>query len=373
MNLPIIAIFMISLFFTGCFTAGSGKIHQVSIKTGAVSTYTDVRYVGRFADEGEGKRFSWAGSAIEGNFSGREIAVRLRDFGHNHFTIIIDGKVTGRLVTDITTERYVLARNLSGGKHQVILVKNTEPLVGETLFRNFELEDGGRFLDAPPPKARRIEFIGDSITCAFGNEGKDASCPFSPDTENIYSSFGAITSRHFDADATFICWSGRGVYRNYEGDETDPLPAIYGRILPAVKESSWSFPDPQPDIFVVNLGTNDFAQGVPPVPVFIDAYKKFVMEIRSRSPDSHIFIAVGPILDDKPPHRKLTHERNYVKKVVDSLKTAGDKKVYFIEFPYHDQKKNGEGCSHHPSHRTHEQMAENLIGAIEMKTGWKHP
>src|SRR6476620_9643968 len=87
-----------------------------------------------------------------------------------------------------------------------------------------------------------MEFIGDSITCGYGIEGGNATCPFEvklrdattdtgeplkkkngdplvitmPVTERQYLSYTAAAARALDADAVTICWSGKGVYKNYK-------------------------------------------------------------------------------------------------------------------------------------------------------------
>ena len=41
-------------------------------------------------------------------------------------------------------------------------------------FRGFLLSDGGKMLNAPKRSSRRIEFIGNSITCGYGIEADSA-------------------------------------------------------------------------------------------------------------------------------------------------------------------------------------------------------
>lgn len=62
------------------------------------------------------------------------------------------------------------------------------------------------------PPSRRIEFIGDSATSAFGNEGKVSSSRnifgMKGRMENVYNGFACITARMFDAEAHVLAWSG---------------------------------------------------------------------------------------------------------------------------------------------------------------------
>ena len=63
--------------------------------------------------------------------------------------------------------------------------------------------------------SRHIEFIGNSLTCGYGVEGKDRSEPYKAETENCNLSYATIIARYFNADYTLIAHSGRGVVRNY--------------------------------------------------------------------------------------------------------------------------------------------------------------
>ena len=59
--------------------------------------------------------------------------------------------------------------------------------------------------------SRHIEFIGNSLTCGYGVEGKDRSEPYKAETENCNLSYATIIARYFNADYTLIAHSGRGV------------------------------------------------------------------------------------------------------------------------------------------------------------------
>ena len=119
-----------------------------------------------------------------------------------------------------------------------------------TVFHGFDF-GGGRLLP-PILRPRKIEVIGDSISCGYGDEGLNATCPFDievrregkcpdgplppdfeekypdcnvarvPFTENQYLSYGSLVGRHLDADVSTLCWSGRGVQRNYREPTTGP-------------------------------------------------------------------------------------------------------------------------------------------------------
>src|SRR5690606_5907364 len=129
------------------------------------------------------------------------------------------------------------------GEHTVELYRQTEGSFGTTVVLGVDLA-GGELLP-PPPVPRRIEVVGESLSCGFGNEGV-APCPFSAETENHYLTYGAVAARSFGAELSTIAWSGKGVVYNYGDDKNNPLPAIYDRTLPT-EASPWSFAW-QPDV-----------------------------------------------------------------------------------------------------------------------------
>lgn len=109
------------------------------------------------------------------------------------------------------------------------MTKRTEADMGITRFMGFVLEDNGELFPLSETPNRRIEFIGNSITCGYGTEGNNKDERFKPDTENNCKSYAAILARAFSADAHFIAHSGKGLVRNYDDkksvfDTHDTMP-----------------------------------------------------------------------------------------------------------------------------------------------------
>src|SRR5687768_16197828 len=207
-------------------------------------------------------RFAWSGSGVVARFSGTSLSVRLD--GGQQYTVLIDGQLQPKLIPSTPTS--VLASDLAEGTHVVEIYRRTEANQGESIFSGFDL-GSGTLLAPPPAPERRIEIVGDSITCGYGNEGADMNCPFTPDTENHYLTYGAIAARAVGAELSTVAWSGKGVVCNY-GDEpascVDPLPVYYDRTLPERPESVWSFASWQPHAVVINLGNNDLSTTTDP-------------------------------------------------------------------------------------------------------------
>ncbi len=322
-----------------------------------------VRFVGRFdTSDAAGPRFAWSGSAMLARFTGTGIKVR---FGGqaNQFAVVIDGAAPKTIKTMSGTATYTLASGLAAGEHSVLVHRRTEAFFGEAQFLGFEI-DGGALLPPPPARARRLEIIGDSITCGYGNEGPDQYCKFTADTENHYLTYGALAARTFDADLHTQSWSGIGMYRNYGGETTGTMPERWGRTLPERTTSTWDTSKYVPDAVIINLGTNDFAKGDPGKP-FETAYLTFVRRVRKAYPSAWIFPSVGPMLSGG----SLTSARGYLGNVVKTLESEGDTKVSVLEFAT-QAAADGYGCDWHPSLATNAKMAKVVEAALKSKLGW---
>ena len=322
---------------------------------------TTIHYLGRFDWSAPGvARFEWSGSGFFARFQGTGVSASLGGVGGKLAVIIDDGAPV--VVTSDGTEGVVsLASGLAQGEHRVELYRRPEASLGEMRFGGLTVS-GGTLVASPPPFARRIEFIGDSITAGYGNEGADKSCSFSYATENEHLTYAAIAARELLAEHHTIAWSGIGMYRAYgETTSTNQMPVLYERTLPSQAGSQWDFTQWIPDVVVIDLGTNDFSKGDPGAP-YVAAYLDFVVKLRGRYPQAHVFCAIGPM-------ENSSAFKTAVQTIVSTRNTAGDPLVHFLEFVNQDGSL-GYGCDWHPSLATHRQMAGTLVPAIKTVTGW---
>ncbi len=325
-----------------------------------------VRFLARVdSTDPAGPRFAWSGSTVVARFTGPTVGVQLADNG-NYWGVFIDG--TSRAQPLITTNgqpSYPLASGLAAGPHELRLYRLTEANQGDTQFLGLTLDPSGALLPPSLPPLRRIEVVGDSISCGYGDTGMGPNCSFSLATENHYLSYGAVTARALGAELITTAWSGKGMYRNYGGDMTDTMPTLYLRTLPDQAASVWSFATWTPDVVVINLGTNDFAQGDPGQP-YVDAYLAFVRLVRMNYPGAYIECTNGPMLGDP----NLTTARGYINSVVSTMKSGGDTKIGYLEFPTQNGTANGLGCDYHPTVVTHQMMADQLTAALKTALSW---
>lgn len=317
-----------------------------------------VHYVGRHDDSDPAQvRMGWSGVGAVFRFNGTDAGVRLDDYGR-YFTVVVDGVVQPNLATSPGDKLYPLASGLPAGEHTVELYRRTEGSFGPTNILGVELT--GELL-APPPVTRRIEIVGDSITCGYGNEGV-SPCNFSAETENHYLTYGAIAARMLGAELSTVAWSGKGVVNNYDKDVFEPLPQIYDRVI-ATEQKAWSSDVWQADAVVINLGTNDFStDGDPPENVFVPAYVQLLAHIREVHPNAFI-LPVAPTLFGN----EATMVAGYLQAAVDMRHAAGDLDVAFADV---NVQWNGSGCDGHPNLEAHAGMAAKLVTELQTHLGW---
>lgn len=321
-----------------------------------------VHTIGRFdTSDPAGPKFAWPGSAIVATFDGTGISAQLADnVGNNFFVVVVDGGMPTAFRTQQGTSTYPLATGLASGKHNVTLVKRTESYDGIVQLLGLT-PTGGALVATPEPWARRIEFIGDSITCGYGVLGGSCSNP-SVDQEDWTVTAGALASAQLHAEPTTISYSGIGMYRDYSGNTTNQMPARFLLTLADIPSSTWGFTTTPPDVVVVDLGTNDFAQGDPGA-AFTMAYTAFLQqELRPHYPNAWVILAVSPMLSGT----SRTQISTYLNGVVSALQAAGDKRVAYFEYDFEQTM----GCQYHPDVATNEAMAAKIVPFIEQLTGW---
>jgi lysophospholipase L1-like esterase len=346
-------------FLMGAASACARQDLPVVVK----ATDPAIRFVGRFdTSDQSGPRCAWSNSSVVVRFKGTALRVKLNDAGQNQWQIIVDGKPTSVLKTQGKNGVYTLASGLSEGEHLVQLVRRTEAFVGPAQFVEFQLSAGGSLLPVPAPR-RHIEIIGDSISCGYGNEGKNEQEHFSPDTENAYMTYGAIAARELGAEYVCVAWSGRKMWPD------NTMPAIYDRSLPQDASSRWDFTKWAPDVVLINLATNDFGKKIPDEKGWTEAYGAFLARVRKNYPNADIYVASGSMMGDWGENKPLTTLKKYLAKIVGDRKAAGDAKVHEIDFATQDRA-DGLGSDWHPSIKTHEKMAKKLLETLRQDLGW---
>jgi hypothetical protein len=345
----------------------------------------NIQYAGQidFSNPREPK-FSAPGVTILARFRGTSVTVLLEDefkwgANRNYFDVLIDDVVVLKLAPQKSVTRYLVAADFPDGEHTISLVKRTEASIGYAKFLGFEFT--GEILPAPAKPARRIEVIGDSISCGSGNEAVNESPQCSEDGwgqpySNARLSFGSILARNINAECHLVAVSGIGLVRNYSFEfDKRPLPEVYDLLFAELFDSPrWNHTHFIPDAVVVALGSNDFSPGESERPllsqeVFVRAYIELVQKLRGYYPEAHIFCVSSPMLHDGWPeatNQFATDQKQSITKVVDEFNKNGDAKIhkFFVKAI------NGTGCGTHPSVEQQADTADELKPFIATVMGW---
>lgn len=312
---------------------------------------------------------TWNTTVISATFTGTSVAILLGD-GANDWTYRIDDGPEEHLVTTDALE-YSLAAGLDPGTHSVRIARRTEPYFGAVTFEGLLIDPGAALLPAEV-SARRIEFIGDSITAGYGNEGTAQNRA----TQNGFLAFGPVAARLLGAEWHVEAISGIGMYRNY-GDSDPPtqpaMPAYYPRTLTYDAQSAWEHKRWQPQVVVVALGTNDYILGAPQGETFATAYTAFLDLLRDVYPQAHVF-CLSPFASDEARADIQSIVTAYDDPRVYHLDPAGDVAGAHnvTERPWLDAP-DGEdyiGDWTHPTVEGHAKIAEALAQEIAAKLGW---
>lgn len=266
------------------------------------ASHDAIRYVGRFDwSNPREASFDWSGVYIQFSFRGNECAVRMSDTGHNYYNVFIDDQPSKTI--EVKSDTTILIASGKGRKvHKVQIYKRTEGNQGTGTFKGIMISEKGEMLPWNEIPTRRIEFIGNSITCGYGTEGLSKSEPFKGSTENNYLSYAPIMARAFKADYHIIAHSGQGVVRNYgykEKASPKAMPDRFDQVFDEKELPLWDFKQWTPDVVVINLGTNDFStKPYPDKSDFKAGYQKLIHEVKRQYGDLPVFCIVGPMIDE---------------------------------------------------------------------------
>ncbi len=328
------------------------------------------RYVGRFDfSNPQEVRYDWSGVYIQFSFRGTECAVKMNDTGHNYYNVFVDDQPSKTIDVKSDTT-IVIASNIASQIHKVRIYKRTEGNQGTGVFKGIMISENGEMLPWKDVPTRKIEFVGNSITCGYGTEGLSKSERFKPSTENNYLSYAPIMARAFKADYHIIAHSGMGVVRNYgykEKVSPNAMPDRFNRVFDEKELPIWNFSKWKPDVVVINLGTNDFStQPFPDKAVFKAGYEKLINEVKKQYGDVPVFCVVGPMTDE-PCY-------SYVKEMVEDFRSVYQRKnVYFVGIPtYLMNPEKDLGSDTHPNYSGQRKMAAHVLSVISSILEWEY-
>ncbi len=246
-----------------------------------------IRWIGRTYEEKEQQvtYFNWTGSGLEFEFMGNYLLAEFYAYSSIEYdgippeapqriiwpwiAVFLDDEEEPLRRVEISHEKETCLIFASERieTHKIKIIKLTENAKGKTGIRSIFMEGTLKALRPDAKDKKYLEFIGDSITCGFGNETTERDRFFYSGEENGWLSHAAVAARLLWADYSIISVSGitAGEGIGQVKWPLTPMNKIYpytDRILEDLlgrkkPYTEWVFKRRTPDIIVINLGTND--------------------------------------------------------------------------------------------------------------------
>ncbi|MCQ2584930.1 MAG: GDSL-type esterase/lipase family protein [Treponema sp.] len=296
------------------------------------------------------------GQPVEGNTSVCRVAV------------FVDGERTHNILMQNREEKITVFEKISGS-HEIKIIKLSESTHSVFGIKTISVDDGKTISPVNENKLK-IEFVGDSITCGYGVDDEKRNHHFSTQTEDATKTYAYKTASNLNADYSMVSCSGWGIISGYSGDglikdkqimkmaydKTGFTYTGFGKKSYMGQRLPWDFSTWQPDIVVINLGTNDasYTKGDPAkCKVYEDGYIEFLKIIREKNPEAQIVCTLGLMGANLYPN---------IQKAVNTYSAeTGDSKVTSVKLPQTPTY----AADWHPTEKGHKKGANVLTNALQ--------
>lgn len=324
-----------------------------------------------------------SGSGAEFTFTGTEATVTMqcdstimgsRD-NQARIAIFVNDECVVDEMIDKMDETFTVFESETPQECTIRIVKLSEAAMSTVGIKTLEVECMGD-IQPTPGKEHLIEFIGDSITCGYGVEDEDKNHHFSTKTENVMKTYAYKTAEALDADYSMVSFSGYGIVSGSSGDGQkhpeqvlslyyEKLGFSYGAYVGKyAADVAWDFNKRQPDLIVINLGTNDETYTKTDAAKrdeYAAGYVEFLKMVRKNNPDATILCTLGIMGDSLYPS---------LEKAVEQYSTeSGDTNVHTMKFDVQSPA-DGLAADWHPTEATHTKAADKLATEIKEVMGW---
>lgn len=288
-------------------------------------------------------------SGFSVSFKGESLTVRIystagavANIGNGYIRVYVDGE--SRRVELTTNNAYydlVVAKNLDAEEiHTVKVLKATEEDFSRLYVSGISTD--GAFYTPDLTSDLKIDFYGDSITAGFGILGHGDETALTQASSSLWDgtlTYAALVSDYLDADFNTVCKQGialssacdtnlvgfsmKEVYQNY---------SVYD-------DTPWDYSKYQPDIIVINLGTNDYssligtsagttifnpnAETDAKLNAFLEDYTAMISDLHIKCPKAKILCCLGMM--------NAASLYSEIENMVNGLRKNGADYVYSVE------------------------------------------
>lgn len=360
-------------------TTAAAEVHDMNTETTYKAAAENVKLLGRTyfnedklycALSGSGAEFTFNGTKCTVNVNGDSNAMNASAADNQaRVGIYVNGERVIDDMVDNLRESYDVFESDTPQDVTVSIVKLSESPMSTISIGDIKVT--GSVIKPTPDKDIFIEFVGDSITCGYGADDPVKENHFSTKTEDVTKAYAYKTAQALNADYSMVSFSGYGIISGYSTNDkkvsNQTVPQYYtklgfswspnGSFVPA--NIDWDFSGRQPDVVVVNLGTNDDSYTKSESErqeEYAAEYVNFIKTIREKNPDAKILCTLGVMGD------RLFE---YVQKAADDYTAeTGDKNVYTMKFDVQSPD-DGYSADWHPSVTTHDKAAAKLAEEIK--------
>ena len=328
---------------------------------------------------GRGVAFDWQGVSASfvvsaGTWVTLTANVTLNAACAGRISVFVNGFYTANMMLHASTSSYLLVAGMAQPRHNVSVIYTLEPVNScsgygagqDVAFVGFATD--GEFNTAPPPPlARRIDIIGDSITAGSQYDPEHTTPLICNDwriTNTVTNNWESYLCRLFDANCTIVAWSGKGLINNGGCSAGANMSTLWTQTEGGDAATAWDFSRAsRPDALIVYLGTNDFSCPSTTDAIFTRAavaFARSVVAAYAASPGpaaTTFFFALGPMSPTKPAAALAA--------AVEELVASGVRALIL-------NMTNGvlDGCGGHPGAVGHRQMALQAAPQISAAMGW---
>lgn len=321
--------------------------------------------------------FSFSGTGVEFNFRGKRCSfVLCSDSIYNEethqarFAVYVNDVLVADDVMDCAEKEVCAIKNDEDTEAVIRLVKLSESSDSTMGIKDIVCEEGAS-MSPTESKDLKIEFIGDSITCGYGVDGTLEDV-YSTHNENVTKAYAYLTAQSLHADYSMVSFSGHGIISGYtdNGEKVSHqlVPTYYTKLGNsygvfadniAPKDIEWDFSEFQPDIVVINLGTNDTSyarDNEERCMEYVLEYCKFLGTVREKNPKAAILCVLGLMGQELCDCVEETVRR--------FKEETGEKSIYALKLSAQSPE-NGVVVDYHPTYTSHRQAADEVVAFIK--------
>lgn len=349
-----------------------------------IADSSNVKLLGRTLDDSQTRWLILSASGVEFNIEAKKLSFDLigdecahptakadksPEMNWARYEIFVDEKSVILGSMDDKTKSVTVFDGNDTIKAKIRFLKLTEGTQSYLGIKNIITDSDAKIWPAEE-KSLKIEFIGDSITCGYGVEGKCGEEPFSTQTENATKAYAYLTAQNLNADYLLTSFSGFGIVSGWTNDgNKNPIqlvPPHYENFCfnwnsKMFEDRKWNFKDFIPNLIVINLGTNDDSytgENEERKNEYAAEYVKFLKDIRKKNPDAYFLLTMGIMTGGNRLFEKIE------KAAADYKKETGDDRLSLLHF-VPQTPEEGFGCDYHPSEATQLRCSKVLTDFIK--------